>query len=197
MNIIKSLLILVVFLIIGYQPVYAQTSGIEAIPPGLPTTAIRLATFVAMDQVATTPTVTAPTNSAYASIGALKVTTTYVGTLTAGSTGVLTVTLSNPLPPSTSAQTLAMTASATYTDNTGNIQKTPVNATLSLASVAAVNNVYTNISFSIIVPATEFVPSAPVTGANYTVLNNDLYFNPVASLDGGQSVTWTVPGVYE
>ena len=178
-------------------PVNAQTSGIIASLPNQAATLQLLSVLVANQASTAAPTVTAGTNQNYATLGALSVTSSYVGSYVPGAAGTLTIVLRNTLAPSTTASTLAVTAVANYTDNTGVVIKPPASAILTLANVPAVNNIYTAITFSLVVPVTEFVPAAPVTGAGYTVLNNDVYFNPVASLDGGASVTYVIPGTYE
>ena len=164
-------------LLIGtiFSPVYAQTSGISALAPGMAKTAEALSVYVVTDQTATTPTVTAPTQTAYAPFGSLKLTSTCTGALVVGGPITITFTLTNTLPPSTPASSLALNAIGSYTDNTGAVAKPPVSGTLTVASTAAVNNAYTAISFSVIVPVTEFVPSPPVAGCQLHSFYSDKF----------------------
>ena len=181
-------------------PCRSQTSGVIAMAPGQSSTLQLLSVLVANQTSATAPTVTATYQSNYVPFGALTLSSTYAGSLVAGQPGTITFTLKNTLAPSTVASNVAFNVLGEYTDNTGKAvgsgSVAPTTGVLTLASTAAVNNAYTGINFSIIIPQTEFVPSPPVAGANYSYVAGSVVL-VVPSLDGGATFTAVVPGVYE
>ena len=198
MNKIKSFLALAGLLFVACTPSYAQTSGVIATLPGDTSLIQKMVVMVATNQVATAPTVTATYQSNYVPFGALTLSSTYAGSLVAGQPGTITFTVKNTLPASTAASNVAFNVLGEYTDNTGKAVGSgsiaPTTGVLTLASTAAVNNAYTGINFSIIIPQTEFVPSPPVAGANYSYVAGSVVL-VIPSLDGGATFTAVVPGV--
>ena len=200
MDKIKSFSVVAGLLFALSFPCQAQTSGVIAMAPGQSSTLQLLSVLVANQASATAPTVTASYQSNYVPFGALTLSSTYAGSLVAGQPGTITFTVKNTLPASTAASNVAFNVLGEYTDNTGKAVGSgsiaPTTGVLTLASTAAVNNTYTGINFSIIIPATEFVPSPPVAGANYSYVAGSVVL-VIPSLDGGATFTAVVPGVYE